>query len=117
MTITLYGITNCDQVKKARAWLDANQVAYVFHDVRKSGITEELIARWTRHVSWETLVNRKGTTWRMLDGDRKAAITDLRSATCLMLESATIIKRPVLDTGMATHVGFSIDLYQQIFKK
>jgi arsenate reductase len=116
MTITLYGIPNCDTVKKARTWLDANGVAYTFHDFKKSGINNGLIQTWLRDVAWDVLVNRKGTTWRALDDDRKAAITDAKSATALMIESPSVIKRPVLVTAGTTHVGFSDDLYQQIFK-
>lgn len=116
MTITLYGIPNCDTVKKARTWLDANGVAYTFHDFKKSGINSGLIQTWLRDVAWDVLVNRKGTTWRALDDNRKAAITDAKSATALMIESPSIIKRPVLVTAGTTHVGFSADLYQQIFK-
>ncbi len=117
MAITLYGIPNCDTVKKARNWLDAQKIAYVFHDFKKAGIKQEMIDSWTTDVAWELLVNRKGTTWRALSDARKAAIVDMRSAGALMLEAPSIIKRPVLDTGNATHIGFTDELYQQIFKK
>ena len=117
MTTTLYGIPNCDQVKKARTWLDTHGVAYTFHDFKKAGINRELIGGWLADVAWDVLVNRKGTTWRALADERKAAITDADSATELMLESPSIIKRPVLVNGKGTHVGFSDQLYQQIFKK
>jgi arsenate reductase len=117
MTITLYGIPNCDTVKKARTWLDANGIAYTFHDFKKSGINSGLIQTWLRDVAWDVLVNRKGTTWRALSDDRKATISDAKSATALMIESPSIIKRPVLVTAGTSHVGFSDDLYQQIFKK
>jgi arsenate reductase len=121
MTITLYGIPNCDQVKKARTWLAAHGHVHVFHDFKKAGITQSLIEGWLRKLSWEVLVNRKGTTWRALPDARKAAIIDVRSATALMLESPSIVKRPVLVVGdsvpVAVHVGFSDEAYQQIFKK
>ncbi|MES2536739.1 MAG: ArsC family reductase [Pseudomonadota bacterium] len=117
MTIILYGIPNCDTVKKARTWLDTQAVPYVFHDFKKAGITRDLIQGWLADVSWEVLVNRKGTTWRALPDARKAAITDADSATALMLESPSIVKRPVLAAGSTTSVGFSAELYQQIFKK
>jgi arsenate reductase (glutaredoxin) len=117
MTITLYGIPNCDTVKKARTWLDANGVSYTFHDFKKSGINNTLIQTWLRDVAWDVLVNRKGTTWRALSDERKATITDAKSATVLMIESPSIIKRPVLATNNKTHVGFSNEVYQQIFKK
>lgn len=115
--VTLYGIANCDQVKKARAWLDAQDVPFDFHDFKKAGINQALIDTWLTTVSWEALLNRKGTTWRALSEGIKASVTDAAGATALMLESPSIIKRPVLDTGHGIHVGFSADLYQQIFKK
>ncbi len=117
MAIILYGIPNCDQVKKARNWLDTANVHYVFHDFKKSGISREMIDRWMPQVGWENMVNRKGTTWRALDDQRKALICDQDSAAVLMLESPSVIKRPLLDTGLTQHVGFSDTLYQQIFKK
>ena len=116
MTI-LYGIPNCDQIKKARPWLTANKVTYTFHDFRKAGISLTLINTWMRHVAWDALINHKGTTWRSLSEGMKASVTDEESAKALMLESPTIIKRPVLHTGDVTYVGFSDDLYQQIFQK
>lgn len=114
---TLYGIPNCDQIKKARAWLTENKVPYTFHDFRKAGINIPLINTWLEHVTWDSLINRKGTTWRTLSEGMKASVTDVDSAKALMLESPTVIKRPVLHTGEATYVGFSEDLYQQIFQK
>jgi arsenate reductase (glutaredoxin) len=117
MTVTLYGIPNCSAVKKARAWLDANAVEHVFHDFKKSGIEPGLIAGWLKHIEWDALVNRKGTTWRGLPDARKAAVTDAASAAELMLESPSVIKRPVLCAGSAAYCGFSDGLYQQIFKK
>lgn len=117
MTITLYGIPNCDTVKKARSWLDTHGVAYVFHDFKKAGITEAMIASWLQAVDWTTLVNRKGTTWRNLSDERKAAVTDANTARTLMLESPSVIKRPVLCHAGQTQVGFSDALYQQIFNQ
>jgi arsenate reductase len=114
---TLYGIANCDQVKKARIWLDAHAIAYSFHDFKKSGVSPDLINTWLNDIAWDVLVNRKGTTWRALSEERKATVVDAPSATELMLESPSIIKRPVLSTGTHTHVGFSEDLYKQLFKK
>lgn len=114
---TLYGIPNCDTVKKARNWLAANGIDHTFHDFKKAGISRDLINAWLADVAWEVLVNRKGTTWRALADERKAAIIDAHSATELMLESPSVVKRPVLSHGGATHVGFSDELYQRIFKK
>lgn len=114
---TLYGIPNCDQVRKARAWLDAHGIAHGFHDFKKAGIDRTMIASWLRDLSWDVLVNRKGTTWRALPDARKAAIVDAASATELMLESPSIVKRPVLLVDGRAHAGFSGQLYEQIFAK
>lgn len=114
-TATLYGIPNCDQVKKARAWLDARGIAYAFHDFKKAGIDRALIDTWLRDVAWDVLLNRKGTTWRALPDERKAAIVDAAAAASLMLESPSIVKRPVLHAGGVTHVGFSDALYARLF--
>jgi arsenate reductase len=116
MTI-LYGIPNCDTVKKARSWLANQGIAAEFHDFKKAGVTPELIKGWLAEVPWDQLVNRKGTTWRGLPDERKAAVADAKSATALMLELPSVIKRPVLVTGKKTAVGFSDTLYQDIFKK
>ena len=116
MATILYGIPNCDQIKKARAWLDAHAVAYIFHDFKKSGIQPELVTGWLRDVGWEVLLNRKGTTWRALPDERKAAVADAHGATALMLEAPSSVKRPVLAAGGRIHVGFSEALYQDIFK-
>lgn len=117
MTITLYGIPNCDTVKKARAWLDANGVAYAFHDFKKAGLDADTVRGWLRHANWDELVNRKGTTWRALPEERKAAIVDADSAIALMLEQPSVIKRPVLAMADDAHVGFSAERYQRLFDK
>lgn len=117
MTVTLYGIPNCDTVKKARTWLEKNGIDYTFHDFKKAGLSRDLADAWLAQVPWDVLVNRKGTTWRVLSDERKAAVVDASSAAALMLESPSVIKRPVLACGGRTHVGFSDDAYQQIFKK
>jgi arsenate reductase len=117
MTTTLYGIPNCDTVKKARTWLDQNGIAYSFHDFKKAGLDATQVQSWLRHVSWDILVNRKGTTWRGLPDERKAAVANAASAQALMLESPSVIKRPVLQYDGQTHVGFSDALYRQIFNK
>jgi arsenate reductase len=111
---TLYGIPNCDQVRKARAWLDAQGVAFLFHDFKKAGLSADQVAHWTDVVGWEKLVNRKGTTWRALPETRKAAIVDAASAGALMLEMPSIVKRPVLVAGTSVTVGFDPALYQAL---
>ena len=117
MAIVLYGIPNCDQVKKARAWLNDHALSFDFHDFKKAGISRSLIEAWLVHVAWDVLLNKKGTTWRALPDQRKAAVTDAASAAELMLEKPSVIKRPVLSVDEVTYSGFSDSLYQQIFKK
>ena len=115
MTTTLYGIPNCDTVKKARVWLAEQQQDFVFHDFKKQGLTHDVVAGWLRHLSRDVLVNKKGTTWRGLPDERKAAIVDDDSAIALMLEFPSVIKRPVLDQNGQFAVSFSPAQYQQIF--
>jgi arsenate reductase (glutaredoxin) len=117
MAATLYGIPNCDTVKKARTWLENNGIDYTFHDFKKAGLTADLAEGWLKQVEWNVIVNRKGTTWRALSDERKTAVADAKSAAELMLESPSVIKRPVLSYNGSTHIGFSDVLYQQIFNK
>jgi Spx/MgsR family transcriptional regulator len=93
----VYGIPPCDTVKKARAWLDEQGVAHRFHDFKKAGVPEARLPRWLEALGWETLLNRKGTTWRQLDDGAKTAVTDSASAARLMREQPSVIKRPVVD--------------------
>ena len=111
MKKTLYGIPNCDTVKKARTWLAENGQEFDFHDFRKQGLSRETVAAWLEQLDWETLVNRKGMTWRNLPDERKAAIVDKASALELMLENTSVIKRPVLEGDGLLSVGFSPDAY------
>jgi len=111
---TLYGIANCDTMKKARRWLDGHGVDYAFHDYRKQGIDEERLRQWSGSVGWETLLNRRGTTWRKLPEAAREGI-DEASAIRLMAEQPSLIKRPVLDTGEALYVGFDAERYAGIF--
>ena len=115
--VTLYGIPNCDQVKKARAWMAAHQIDYTFHDFKKAGIERGLLDAWLQHLSWDKLINRQGTTWRGLPDDRKATLVGPDSAIELMLAAPSMIKRPVLALPGTVLVGFSEALYQQTFTK
>ena len=115
MTTTLYGIPNCDTVKKARTWLADNGHDFTFHDFKKQGLSRELVRGWLKDVDWETLVNRKGMTWRNLPDERKAQVNDADSATELMLENPSVIKRPVLQGVGPVSVGFSSDAYASKF--
>lgn len=104
---TLYGIPNCDTVKKARTWLSENGVAHSFHDFKKQGVPEVELDRWLAAAGWETLVNRKGTTWRGLDEVTRSAVVDNPSARAVLLQHPSLIKRPVVDwTNGSITVGF-----------
>ena len=112
MTI-LYGIKNCDTIKKARRWLDDHQVEYRFHDYRVDGLPPELLATFIAELGWEALLNTRGTTWRKLDDSVRSSITDADSAAKLMLEMPAIIKRPLLCApGQPMLLGFSESSYQ-----
>src|SRR4051812_20776731 len=116
MAIVLYGIPNCYTVKKARTWLAAEGIDFAFHDVKKQGLDAATAGAWLKQLSWEVLVNRKGTTWRKLSDERRAAVVDAASALALMLEQPSVIKRPVLVGAGALQVGFSPDQYHSTFK-
>ena len=111
---TLYGIKNCDTVRKARAWLDAHGVSYRFHDLRGDGIDAATINDWLQQVDTATLINTRGTTWRQLPESARQ-IADTAAAVRLMLEQPTIIKRPVLRHDGKITVGFSAAIYDKIF--
>ena len=113
-TITLYGIPQCDQVKKARAWLTTHAIPHLFYDFKKAAPTPELIDTWINITGWEVLINRKGTTWRALDEARKTAIVDATQATRLMIEFSSVIKRPVLQRVAQVLVGFDPHVYQSL---
>lgn len=115
MSITLFGIPNCDTVKKARTWLAANGHDVAFHDFKKQGLDQATVAGWLKELDWEVLVNRKGTTWRKLDEARKAAVVDKDSALALMLEHPSVIKRPVLAGAGPLQVGFTPERYAGVF--
>lgn len=107
-TMKLYGIRNCDTVKKARKWLDDNGIAYEFHDFKKDGLTSEQLSQWEQAIGWETLINKRGTTWRKLPDELRDTIS-AQSAHQIMLENTSIIKRPVVERGDEVTVGFNAD--------
>src|SRR5262245_7104695 len=110
MAVTIYGIKNCDTMKKARAWLDARSVDYAFHDYKSAGIERARLEGWARDVGWEALLNRAGTTFRKLPDASKDGMTE-KKAIALMLEQPSMIKRPVLDIAGTLLVGFKPDQY------
>jgi arsenate reductase (glutaredoxin) len=112
----VYGIRNCDTVKKARAWLDANKIAYEFHDYKTSGIDEKQLRKWLKQVEWTKLVNRSGMTWRKLPDDQKAKIVGDDSAIALILAQTSVIKRPLIEVdGKIKALGFSPEEYSRLF--
>ena len=113
-TITIYGIKNCDTMKKARAWLDKHAVVYAFHDYKSEGIDRDRLECWAGAVGWETLLNRAGTTFRKLPEKDKTSVTE-KKAIALMLDQPSMIKRPVLDAGGKLLVGFKPEQYEKAF--
>lgn len=111
----IYGIKNCDTMKKAFKWLDEQGIDYQFHDYKKEGLNEALAKQWLEELGYEQLINKRGTTWRKLDDTVKNNLTN-ETALSLMLENSSIIKRPLLDTGNQRYLGFKPELYDTIFK-
>lgn len=109
--ITMYGIKNCDTIKKARNWLDNERVSYSFHDYKVSGVEKARLEEWVMEHGWETILNRSGTTFKALDAGDRAHI-DADKAIALMLTNPSMIKRPILDTGKQTVVGFKATVYE-----
>ncbi|MGZ5181507.1 MAG: arsenate reductase [Ramlibacter sp.] len=114
MELTVYGIPNCDTVKKARAWLDGRGLAYRFHDFKKAGVPPDRLAAWAGEVGWETLLNRQGTTWRKLDPAAQAQAATAAGAAALVLAQPSLVKRPVVEWPGRTTVGFDAQLWQML---
>ena len=112
--VTLYGISNCDTIKKTRNWLAQHQVDFNFHDYRKQGLDPALLKHWVEVLGWETLLNKRGTTWRQLSPEIQSSI-DETAAIDIMLDNPAIIKRPLLVKDAKQYVGFSPETYAQIF--
>jgi arsenate reductase len=111
--IKIYGISNCDTMKKARKWLEDNNLDYEFHDYKKQGVIEKDLRRWVKQAGWESVLNRRGTTWRKLDENIKNNI-DEASSIKVMLENPSAIKRPILEQGKKLLVGFNEDEYKTL---
>ncbi len=112
----LFGIKNCDTVKKARQWLDTHSLAYEFHDVRADGLTENQVQRWLAKVDWQVLVNKRSTTWKQLSDEVKNNLSKT-NVTQVLLDNPTLIKRPVLEYEQAVFIGFKAADYDSIFAK
>ena len=118
LTIQVYGIANCDTVKKARMWLTEHGLAYEFHDFKKMGVPESSLDHWIQIIGWESLLNRKGTTWRKLDASTQASVQDAASARDVMMRHPSLIKRPVVEwptqgTLPAVSVSFNSDNWSE----
>lgn len=115
---TVYGIANCDTVKKACAWLTERGASYEFHDFKKQGVPEAQLDNWLRHVGWEKLVNRKGTTWRALDAATQAGVVNAASAVAVMMHDSSLIKRPVVEwVGGQVTIGFDAEAWEELAKR
>ena len=113
----LYGIPNCNTVKKARDWLENNKIAYEFHDFKKHGVSQQLLENWLAQLPHEKLINRAGLTWRGLDDSTKASVVDNASAIALMQAKTSAIKRPILEkNGVIMTIGFSESIYTEKLK-
>ncbi len=115
--ITLYGIPNCNTVKKGRDWLEKNNIAYEFHDFKKQGVSAQLLENWLAQIPHEKLINRAGLTWRGLDEQTKASVNNNTAAISLMQEKTSVIKRPVLvKDSKILCLGFDEATYEELFK-
>lgn len=113
--VELYGIKNCDTVKKTRLWLDNNGISYQFHDYRVDGVTQNQLQSFADKLGWEKMLNRSSTSWRQLTPEQQADLSEAK-ALQLMLAMPTLIKRPILDTGSDLLIGFKPDTYQTLLK-
>ncbi|MBC3830643.1 arsenate reductase [Undibacterium amnicola] len=121
INIRLFGIPNCDTVKKARTWLEQQAIPFEFHNFKKDGLTQAQVETWLQKIELDTLINRKGTTWRALSDEQKSCADNRDDAIALILENPSLVKRPVLqindDERQYVSVGFNDQLYQTIFKE
>jgi arsenate reductase len=114
VTVTIYGIKNCDTMQKARSWLDGHDIAYAFHDYKAEGIDRARLEKWVKALGWEVLLNRAGTTFRKLPDKDKEGLSE-KKAVALMLAQPAMIKRPVVEKGVKFLAGFKPELYEKFF--
>ncbi|MDB6086791.1 MAG: hypothetical protein JWN43_4672 [Gammaproteobacteria bacterium] len=115
MTVTIFGIKNCDTMKRARAWLDGHGAVYTFHDYKTAGLERRVLEDWVRQLGWEALLNRSGTTYRKLPETEREGLTQ-QKAMALMCQQPSMIRRPVLDVGGKLTVGFKPEIYEQALR-
>ena len=114
----VYAIPNCNTVKKALDWMKAHKISYTFHDYKKLGITTTQLNNWSKQVGWEVLINKKGTTWKMLGPELQATITNQKNATNFMLEKTSVIRRPLIEKdGEVIALGFDEEVYKNKLKQ
>lgn len=114
----VYAIPNCNSVKKGLNWLKANKIEYAFHDYKKQGIASSQLTKWSKQIGWEALINKKGTTWKLLGPELQATITNQKAAIALMAEKTSIIRRPLIEKdGNIIAIGFDEAEYKKAFKK
>ena len=111
----VYGIKNCNTVKKALDWLSENDIPYEFHDFKKLGISETKLEEWASKLGWEALINKRGTTWKQLDPEKQRTVSSKHEAFKLIQEKTSIIKRPVIETEKSTYLGFDEGAYKTLF--
>jgi len=114
--IVLFGIKNCDTVKKARQWLEQHDIEYRFHDFRADGLDATQVRAWIKELGLDTLINKRGTTWKQLDAATRERISE-HNAVALLVAQPTLIKRPLLDLGHQRSVGFSTEQFRELFKQ
>ncbi|GMQ47371.1 ArsC family reductase [Vibrio sp. 10N] len=114
MATTMFGIPNCDTIKKAKKWLEANELEYQFHNYRKDGISEGMVRNFCEQLGWEQVVNKRGTTYRQLTQEQKDSLNQ-ETAIALLVEHSAMIKRPILNVDGTLHIGFKAEQYQQVF--
>lgn len=114
MSITMYGIPNCDTIKKAKRWLEQNNVAFEFHDYRKQGVDLAMIERFCSQLDWQTVINKRGTTYRQLTDEQKNTLSP-ETVGQLLVDSPAMIKRPILEINGTLHLGFKVEQYQALF--
>ncbi|MCF6455310.1 ArsC family reductase [Pseudoalteromonas sp. MMG024] len=112
--IKLFGIPNCDTIKKAKKWLEQNNIEYTFHDYRKDGVNSEMVNNFCQQLDWQQVLNKRGTTYRQLDDATKENL-NAESAVALLVEQPAMIKRPILEKNGEFHLGFKAEQYQSIF--
>nr|WP_269783224.1 ArsC family reductase [Marinibactrum halimedae] len=112
----MFGIKNCDTVKKARSWLEEHDIEYTYHDIRLDGLKLPQVQEWINELGWEQIVNKRSTTWKQLNDTQRNNINNT-SAPSIIIANPTLVRRPVLDTGTTRHTGFKADYYAEIFGK